>query len=227
MSGAIAAYYLDVDNQHTTGLVELSDGSTATVIQNIGRTAVIGVESEFSVSLSERISARATYAYTDAEIRERISVDEADLRGSNGSPEQLGLLGDVSGKQVPRVPEHTASVMLRYERPLDWGSWYFSGDYTYESSSFAQEHNLIETGNQNLVGLRTGLTSGAWEVSLWVANLFDDDTPLDIQRYFDRRSGTLPSFPQEGEDRPSSSPRGFGVSLARGRQLGATLRYRF
>jgi len=228
LSGAIAAYYLDVDNQHITGLVELSDGSTATVIQNIGRTEVFGIESEFTASLSERISARATYAYTHAEIRERISIEEADLRGSNGSPEQTRLLGDVAGNQVPRVPEHTASIMLRYEQPLaDWASWYLGGDYTYESSSFAQEHNLIETGDQNLVGLRTGLSGNAWEVSLWVRNLFDDDTPVDIQRYFDRRSGTLPSFPQQGTSRPSSSPRGFGISLPRGRQIGATLRYRF
>jgi iron complex outermembrane receptor protein len=227
LSGAVAAYYLDVDNQHTTGLVELSDGSTATVIQNIGRTEVLGIESEFTASLSDRVSARATYAYTNAEIRERISVDEADLRGSNGSPEQLRRLGDVAGNQVPRVPEHTASFMLRYEQPQDWGSWYLSGDYTYESSSFAQEHNLIKTGVQNLVGLRTGISVKAWEASLWVTNLFNDDTPVDIQRYFDRRSGTLPSFPQEDDTRPSSSPRGFGISLPRGRQLGATLRYRF
>jgi outer membrane receptor protein involved in Fe transport len=227
LSGAIATYFLDVKNQQITALVELADGSTATIIQNIGRTAVFGIESEFTAALSERISARATYAYTHAEIRERISTDEADLRGSDGSPEQSRALGDVSGNRVPRVPEHTASVALRYEQPLlDWGSWYLSADYTFESSSFAQEHNLIETGDQNLVGLRTGVSVNAWEVSLWVTNLFDNDTPLDIQRYFDRRSGTLDSFPQQGS-RPSSSPRGFGISLPRGRQIGATLRYRF
>jgi iron complex outermembrane receptor protein len=227
LSGSLAAYFLDVDNQQTTGLVELADGSTATIIQNIGRTAVYGFESEFVATFRERLSARLTYAYTHAEIRERISIDEADLRGSDGSPEQARWLGDVAGRRVPRVPEHTASVMLRYDQPLfDWGTWYLTGDYTYESSSFAQEHNLIETGDQNLVGLRTGLSGETWDVSIWATNLFDDDTPADIQRYFDRRSGTLPSFPQQGS-RPSSSPRGFGISLPRGRQLGATLRYRF
>jgi len=227
LTGSIAGYYLDIDNQHTTGLVELADGTTATVIQNIGRTEVFGAEAEFSASFSERVTARATYAYTHAEIRERISIDEADLRGSDGSPEQTRLLGDVSGNRVPRVPEHMASVMLRYEQPLfDWSSWYLMGDYTYESSSFAQEHNLIETGDQHLVGLRTGLSGSTWDLGLWVTNLFDDDTPVDIQRYFDRRSGTLPSFPQQGS-RASSSPRGFGISLPRGRQIGATLRYRF
>lgn len=227
VSGSLAAYFLDVDNQQTTGLVELADGSTATIIQNIGRTEVYGFESEFVATMLERVSARVTYAYTHAEIRERISIDEADLRGSDGSPQQARLLGDVSGRRVPRVPEHTASVMLRYNQSLfDWGTWYVTGDYTYESSSFAQEHNLIETGAQNLVGLRTGFSGETWDASIWVTNLFDETTPADIQRYFDRRSGTLPSFPQQGS-RPSSSPRAFGISLPRGRQVGATLRYRF
>ena len=59
-------------------------------------------------------------------------------------------------------------------------------------------------------------------------NVFDDNTPIDIQRFLDSRSGLLGSFPQDPDaSRPSSLPRGFGVSLARGRQVGGTFRYRF
>jgi len=228
LAGSIAAYYLDVDDQQLTQLVELSNGSTASIIQNVGRTAVYGLELEAGLSISERISLNATYAYTHAEIRDRISLDEADLRGSDGSFEQTQLLGDVAGNRVPRVPEHMASLVMRYEHPLrGLGNWYVNGDYTYESSKFVQEHNLIETGDQNLVGLRIGLDGGRWDASLWATNLFDDDTPPDVLRYFDRRSGTLPSFPQQGPSRPSSSPRGFGITLPRGRQVGGTLRFRF
>ena len=128
---------------------------------------------------------------------------------------------------MPRVPEHMVSVVARYERPFsDRSLWYLLSDYTYESSRYAQEHNLIETGDRSLVGLRAGVESGPWEVNIWVKNLFDDDTPVDVFRYFDRRSGSLPSFPQQGA-RPSSSPHGFVVTLPRQRQVGATLRYRF
>lgn len=224
----VAGYYLDVTDQQLTQLVELGNGATASIIQNVGKTEVYGLEIEAAVALTDRLSANASYAWTDAEIRERISTDEADLRGGDGSVEQTRLLGDVSGRKVPRMPEHMASLLLRYERSLSRDVvWSISGDYTFESSKFAQEHNLIETGERSLVGLRTGIDSGRLEAVVWVTNLFDDDTPVDIQRYFDRRSGTLQRFPQAGASPPSSSPRAFAVTLPRGRQFGATLRWRF
>jgi len=135
----------------------------------------------------------------------------------------------VSGNSLPRVPEHMASLLARYERPVfgDW-NWYMNGDYSFESSKFAQEHNLIETGNRDLAGLRTGFNDSNWDISVWVTNLFDDDTPVDVQRYFDRRTGTLQTYAAENMGgRVSTSPRGFVLSLPRGRQFGATLRLRF
>jgi outer membrane receptor protein involved in Fe transport len=226
----LAAYYLDVTDQQLTTLVETPDG-TASIIQNVGKTEVYGLEADVTVFVTDYFSVAATYAYTHAEITEHIDEDEADLRGSDGSIEDVLSLGDVSGNRVPRVPEHMASLVLSYRQPVtDLGSWYLIGDYTYESSKFAQIHNLIETGEQSLVGLRTGFDAGRWDVSLWVKNLFDDDTPVDIQRFLDSRSGLLGSFPDDQDpdaSRPSSLPRGFGVTLPRGRQLGATFRYRF
>ncbi len=227
LEAALAVYYQDIDDQQLTTLVELPGGETSSIIQNVGRTSVYGFESDIQLLLTAGLTADITYAYTDAEIREHISMDEADLRGSNGSPEQTRALGDVSGNDVPRVPEHMASLVVRYERPMsNRGSWYVLGDYTYESSRYAQVHNLIETGDQSLVGLRAGVEGSRWDASIWVTNLFDDDTPVDIIRYLDRRSGSLPSFPQDGA-RPSSSPRGFAITLPRGRQVGVTVRLRF
>jgi outer membrane receptor protein involved in Fe transport len=227
-TGSASAYHVDVEDQQLTQIVELADGGTASIIQNVGRTQVYGLELQLSLALPQHLGLNATYAYTHAEIREHISTDEADLRGSDGSPGQNRLLGDVAGKRVPRVPEHSASLALRYDRPLaDWGRWYLNADYTYESSRFAQEHNLIETGERSLVGLGAGIAGDQWEAGIWVANALDDDTPVDVVRYFDRRSGSLPAFPQQGSSRPSSSPRGFALTLPRGRQARATIRYRF
>ncbi len=71
------------------------------------------------------------------------------------------------------------------------------------------------------------MDTGRWAANIQVTNLFDDETPVDIFRYFDRRFGTLPSFPQQGPSRASSSPRGFAIALPRGRQIRASFRYRF
>jgi iron complex outermembrane receptor protein len=227
-TSALAAYYMDVDDQQLTTLVELPDGSSVPIIQNVGRSAIWGIEADLTLALTERLGLNLTYAYTHAEYREHISIDEADLRGSDGSLAQTNALGDVSGNRLPRVPEHMASALARYEHPLrgSW-LWYLNGDYSYESSKFAQEHNLIKTGERHLAGLRTGLNGDHWDVSIWVTNLLDDDTPVDVQRYFDSRTGALPSYPQNGSGRVSTQPRGFVLSLPRGRQYGATLRFRF
>lgn len=235
---ALAAYYLDVTDQQFTTIVELEDGRTATILDNIGKTAVTGLEFEASARLGEHLTSTVTYAWTDSEIRRQLSEEQADLLGGNGSPADLEALGNVAGKKTPRVPEHMAGVQLEYRRDLGGGrGWFAGGDWSFESSRHAQEDNFIETGNRALLGLRTGFDWNAVELTLWVTNLTDDDTPVDVQRYLDRRSGTLPScasFVTAGTAPPgtvctgsSTSPRGFAISLPRGRQAGATLRYRF
>lgn len=224
---ALAAYRLDVTDQQLTQLIELSTGGTASILTNAGKTRVWGLEAEFGARLAEGLDLRATYAWTDSEFEDWISQEEADLRGSDGSFADNQALGDVSGHDSPRVPEHTASLVLRYERPLSAAvGWYGSGDWTFESSKYAAEHNLAETGDRSLVGLRTGLVTGPWDVSVWARNLLEDETPADVLRYFDRRTESLPTFPQLGA-RASSIPRAIAVPLPRGREVGATVAYRF
>ena len=235
---ALAGYFLDVRDQQFTTVVELGGGATTSLLDNVGRTAVHGVELELDSQLTDRLDARLTYAWTDSEIRERLSEELADLRGGNGTSAALLDLGNAAGQKTPRVPRHQASVALEYERALgDTGYWALGGDWSYESSRYAQEDNLIETGSAMLLGAHLRVGWDAWEFSLWGRNLGDDDTPVDVQRYFDRRSGTLPScasFVTAGTAPPgtvctgsSTSPRAFAISLPRGRQYGATLRYRF
>lgn len=227
LSLSLAGYFLSVKDQQLTQLIELDSGGTASILTNAGRTEVWGLEAELGARLTESLTLQATYTWTDSEIREWISQEQADLRGSDGSFADNQLLGNVAGQESPRVPEHMASLIARYQRPLTAAAdWYGSADYSYESSKYAAEHNLIETGDRSLVGLRAGLAFDRWDVSLWAKNLLDDDTPVDVVRYFDRRYESLPNFPQQGA-RPSATPRGFAIPLPRGRQVGATLQYRF
>ncbi len=227
LSLAAAVYRLEVKNQQVTELIELPAGGTASILTNAGRTRVWGVETEASAELAEGLNLRATWTWTDSEITDWISQEQADLRGSDGSPGQNEALGDVAGKHWPRVPRHMAALALRYERQLSAAAeWYGSIDYSFESSKYAAEHNLIETGDRNLVGLRTGLRFDHWDITLWAKNLFDDDTPGDILRHFDRRYKSLATYPQAGT-RPSNTPRAFAIPLPRGRQVGATVSYRF
>lgn len=230
----VAIYRNDVTDQQFTRNIEGPGGVPQSVIDNVGKTEVWGFELDSTYSITDEWTAGLIYSWTDSEYERNISNDEADLRGGNGTLEDLNTLGDTSGRQSPRIPENQFALFTRYETPVSWGSVYLGADFTFEESKYAQEHNLIETGDRELLGARVGTTWGNWDFSVWGKNLTDDDTALDILRYIDRRYGTLtncaalpPADPATICAGSSTSPRGFGVTLQPGRQVGATLSYRF
>ena len=231
----VAAYRTEVTDQQFTTVIETPTGGSVSLIDNVGETEINGLEVEVEALLTDSLTLNAGYAWTNAEIAKWTNVDQADLNGANGSLHDLDRLGSVAGQKVPRIPEHSASVVARYEgaEMASGFSWFLVGDVVYEGSRFSQVHNLIETGAMTRVGLRVGLRRDTLEVVLWARNLFDDDAPLDVLRYIDRRTGGLPSharipgFVPGQLGNPSSTPRGFAVSLPRGRQVGVTLTYGF
>ena len=231
----VAAYRTEVTDQQFTTVIETPTGGSVSLIDNVGETEINGLEVEVETLLTESLTVNAGYAWTNAEIAKWTNVDQADLRGANGSLHDLSRLGSVAGQKVPRIPEHSASVVARYEgaEMASGFSWFVVGDVVYEGSRFSQVHNLIETGAMTRVGLRVGARRDELEVALWARNLFDDDAPLDVLRYIDRRTGGLPNHERipgfvPGElGNPSGTPRGFAISLPRGRQVGVTLRYGF
>ncbi len=218
-------FLIDWSEQQLTNTIFTPTGDTVratSLIDNVGETSVKGVELEFSTLLAEGWSLDVTYSYIDSEIDEYVSQDQADLLGSDGSPEGLASLGSVAGAVSPRSSEHQASLLTRYERSLNNGwSWFVGGDVSYESSRFAQVHNFAETGDRTYVGLRAGLRAENWDIMLWGKNITDDDTVVDILRYIDTSNGGISFFPN------FFIPRGFGLTLPRGRQFGLTANYRF
>ena len=230
----VAGYRTEVTDQQLTTVIETPTGGSVSLIDNVGETAINGLEVELQTLVNEKLSVNVGYAWTNAEITSYINTDQADINGANGSLHDLHRLGSAAGNQVPRIPEHAASVVAIYEgETMASGfSWFWVGNVTYEGSRFSQIHNLIETGAMTRVGLRVGLRRDNLEIVAWGKNLFDDDAPLDILRYIDRRTGGLPSHARipgyvAELGNPSSTPRGFAVSLPRGRQVGVTLTYSF
>lgn len=229
-----AIYFNDIEDQQLTTNIEGPGGVPTSVLANVGKTEVWGLELEAEFTVGENWSGGIMYAWTDSEIKERISTDEADLRGGNGTLDDINTLGDVSGHDSPRIPDQQFAIRGRYDQPTAWGAWYAAADFTFEASKWSQEHNLIETGDRELLGARIGAVWGNWEFTLWGKNLTDDDTPLDILRYIDRRYGTLtpcaalpPADPATICTGSSTSARGFALTLQPGRQVGGTVAYRF
>jgi iron complex outermembrane receptor protein len=231
---AAAGYFLDVSDQQLTTVCENpATGTTASGISNVGATDVFGIELEGTFVLTDFWTAGITYAFTDAEIQEGTDLDQADLNGSLGGVAETTAKGNLAGQSVPRIPEHQFSLFTRLEGQINAEtSWWVGVDYAFESSKFAQVHNLIETGDRNLLGGSIGVNLGEnWQLSIWGKNLLDDDTPVDTLRYVDRRSGTLANcntFVTAVDCTGSSTtPRGFANSLMRQRTYGVRAVYRF
>ena len=253
-------FFIDWTDQQLTQNAILPDGTLGSYIVNVGRTEVTGLETELTWLITDRWSVSANYAWIDSEIREFTTVDQALFFGCNPQSSDLDYFnciqqyGSVAGNKSPRSSPHQASVRTMYTFPMNNGrEWFLSADVTYEGSRYAQVHNLAETGDATRVGVQAGLRTRNWDFTLWVKNLFDDDTAQDILRYIDWRDyteagevscgayGFLP-FPPFGPTancapylaRSASdigggpiSPRGFAITLPRGRQIGGTIRFRF
>ena len=100
-----------------------------------------------------------------------------------------------------------------------------------------------------MVGAQAGYRTDRWEVTVWGKNLTDDDTAMDILRYIDTQAFVSQPGPPCSVVSPAFNPaancggffawsgtnigagsiisRGFGITLPRGRQIGATLRFNF
>lgn len=227
-----AAYFSRITDAQFTQTFETPTGGSASLLQNVGETDVLGFEVDVRSAVTDNWLLAATFAYTDSEITEYINVDQADLLGSNGTAAERNALGSVAGNQTPRIPRRQASLISRYTAPVTNSlDWFFNLDVTHESSKFAQVHNLAETGDRTYAGLRVGFEGESWDVALWGRNIFDDRTPIDVLRYIDRSQGTLtpcsvvdPTAVCAGV---STSPRGFAVTLPRGRQFGVSANFRF
>ena len=253
-----SVFYINWTDQQLTLNTQLADGSLTSYIENVGKTEVYGVETDLSMMITDRWSLDFNYAYIDSEIKAFINSDQALFFGCiPSSPPEVYLAcvqeyGSVAGNKSPRSSPHQASLRTMYTIPASDGrEWFIGGDVTFEASRFAQVHNLAETGDATRVGLQGGLRTENWDFTLWVKNLFDDDTAQDILRYIDWRdytyagelpcSAVLPFPPFNGAAnclpylaRSASnigggtiSPRGFAITLPRGRQIGGTFRFRF
>lgn len=106
------------------------------------------------------------------------------------------VFGDITGKSLPRAPEHTVFVDLDYRRDIGDSGWQaFAGINAYLlSSSFAQVHNLAETGDSVVSDLRIGAQNDNFRVQFFVRNLFDETAVNQLIRYADANRDLRRSF---------------------------------
>ena len=222
-----AVYHISwKDMQLTSTRAATVNGQSRTfsILENVGKASITGIELDLALSLTEFWDARLGYAWTDSEIDEFIqSVDAGALAGSSFREAALingySSSGDVviSGTQLPQSSRHQLNLSNTFHGNMNgnW-SWFLRGDFNYNSKRYAQVYNLAHTGNREIVNLRAGVSNGNFDIEVWVDNVLENDDPTQLVRYVQVSNLTFNPF-----------NRAIGVTLPEARRVGVTARYRF
>ncbi len=208
-----AGYYMDWTDQQYRGFVNLVDTNCDGVVDandafqvdylaSAGKSEVIGAELFYTGWVSNFLNLTLSYNYNKPKYLEFFDDSYGRVFGSR----------DASGKEMPRSPNHAATLglLLRFEMTDSW-DFFARGDAVYSGSAYAWAMNLAETGTSLRANFRTGVESDRWTFSAWVENLTDDDTVLSARRFTDF----------------SNLQTGFWGGLPRPREFGVTVRYKF
>ncbi|MEM9500512.1 MAG: TonB-dependent receptor [Pseudomonadota bacterium] len=205
----IAAFFTDIEGYQLTQNVSVPPNQIS-VVTNAGDAEVFGVEAEFRAALGSGFSVTANYALADTKFTSGVDenqgvlndvADDGLVNCSTGDqfPEIDGcqsLFGSIEGNRIPRAPVHRVFADLDYRSPLGSSEWdVFAGaNVTLTSSSFAQVHNLAQTGDATEVDVRFGFDNDRYRVQFYVDNLFDEDAVQQVIRYADANASFRRSF---------------------------------
>lgn len=266
-----AFFYIDWKNQaiNITEAVAFEGGAPAggaaynpannnltpfNIIDNAGKSHVIGVELEATWAATDYLTLAASYGWARNELDEyfddELSTLNCNLWGWSGfrqngpfrgtlSDEEIGArcfaAGDASGKLAPRVPEHSANASANYYRPLSGRlNWFARTDLNFESKKYNTVANLAHTGEMYIWNARVGLDSDRWTLTFFLDNILDDDTPellqdfpvIDESQYQRWNQASTFAFFEDFSGR-LVNPTGFQLTPRRSRTYGALVQYRF
>jgi outer membrane receptor protein involved in Fe transport len=156
--GRVTGYWNEVQDlvanvTLTTPLPDCPPGTTCRQRQNLDLTRIRGVETELELRPAWGWRFLASYIFTDTRV-----VTSSKQR-------------TLEGKRLAQVPQHGASVSVRYENP----TW-FNASVTvrYVGSQFEDDLNTLPLGGYTVVDLFLWRRLAKWsEVFLGIENLLD------------------------------------------------------
>lgn len=218
-----AFFYNDVKGYQLTQNVQSGQNTTSATV-NAGDADIYGLEAEIMAQVTEDFRLTFNYAWTDSEFYRGVDQNQGVLNdvADNGLvdcstgdefPDVSGCtskFGSIVGKSIPRTAEHQAFLDGEFRRPFASGNgwdWYVGANYVFESSKYAQVHNLAETGDTSLVNARVGFSNDTYSIQIWGRNLTGEDTPYNVLRYAE----------------PTAFRRNFAISPRRDTYYGVTV----
>jgi outer membrane receptor protein involved in Fe transport len=190
-----------------------------TLLRNVGDSRNIGAELETTFAVTDVLTLIANYGYTHAKFQKGYDANLASLTGN----------GDVSGRWIPSAPEHNAVLGAVVTKPVSAETTAtFRADVVYESKRYLGPSNFVWVGDRTLVNLRAGVQRNNWDVTAYVRNLMDDQTPVAGLEFVNFGYGALTPGPdnQYGTN-DDIYPQMFSINPQRGRDYGLEFSLRF
>lgn len=193
----VAAFYIDWSDIQ---LRQVDQSTGESYIANGGEAKSQGVELSFIWSILDGLTLNGNGAYTDAVLTENAP---------------LGTYG-LSGDRLPYSAEWTGTLFLTQEFPVtDSLDGFVSGGVTYLGDRLAPFNNAATTPrfvmpSYTTLDLRAGVSSGVWDLTLYVKNLTDE-------------KGYLSATPRNSTTGLSA----YGVGVMQPRAIGMSLAMKF
>lgn len=195
----VAAFWTDIKDFQAS----VSNGQFGTIrgyLANAEKVRVRGVEADFTVRPSDRVSTYVSGAYTDHEFVRFIDAPCPPELAGGGSGTPIGAPGtpganspancDVSGQWLPGVSKWSFSWGGEVNQPAsvfgENGEFYFGYDASFRSkfSSNASRSIYMDVDGYSLHNFRLGFRADAgFDIYGWLRNAFDQD-------YFEQLANT-------------------------------------
>jgi iron complex outermembrane receptor protein len=197
----LAAFDTKVHN-YQVNVVDSGPGALRGYLSNIDKVSSHGIELDSAFVANENLSGYVSAAWTEGKYVS-FANGPCPLELNNGATVACNL----SGRPLPGLSKWVVSAGGEYRHSAFDGMAYFGVDASYRTSlhSDAADSKYLRIDGYSLVNVRVGyISSGPWEASVWVKNLFD----TDYFQYLSAQAGNSGAvFGLPGD------PRTFGVTF--------------
>ncbi|WP_446830941.1 TonB-dependent receptor [Candidatus Foliamicus sp.] len=161
-------------------------GQLGTVVSNASGAEVHGIELDANWLISENWRLIGGYTWLDSEYTDYKVLSTGSADAARVGNCTLVLVADQpicevdrSGFELERSPRHAWQFTLAYQGPSrirqGWDS-FASFSANYQSERFIEDFNRKILKSYWLANLNFGLATDEWEFTVYVNNVFDDDT---------------------------------------------------
>jgi len=184
----VAAFYLDWNDY----IIAVNRGGL-NVAGNAEQAISKGIEASLGFAATEALTITAMASYARAEL----GADEPDLGGASGdqlpnSPEWAGAIDFDYRFNIGDLPSYVGAAW-RYKGNMPVG---FPGYSDSSGAYWPPSTPRVELNGYSLVDLRAGTSLGAFDVSLYVTNLFDEWAYVNFAPSFVSASTATPTRPR-------------------------------